>query len=233
MLKVLKSFFKSNKKSSISFYSFYQKVVKWRESKVFPYSFNLAEIISLPSDFWNQVINIFNETDRDGKERAISLFWADDELVLTSVVKGDERSVSSKHSVNIKYVNHPTKGDYLRRELYVDGKVRKRKDIYYKKVPKKVLVEYLFNMHTHPAHISNDGTKRYGFFSLQDVRSFLSSNAVVTGLVTDRLWLLVRTSESPSNVDTVLESDITLENLKEKFSIVVYSGEFKKNALRV
>ena len=233
MLDVFKSLFTSNKKSSISFYSFYKKMVKWRESKVFPYSFNLPEIITLPTDFWGQVTKIYKQTDSDGKERAISLFWADDELVLTSVVKGDERSVSSKHNVNVKYVNHPTKKEYLRRELLVDGKVRKRKDIYYKKVPKKISVKYLFNMHTHPAHIYSDGTKRYGFFSLQDIKSFLLSNAVVTGLVTDKLWLLVRTSETPNDVGSILETDITLENLKERFNIVVYSAEFKKNALRV
>jgi hypothetical protein len=231
MLKVLKSFFNSNRKSSTSFYSFYKNIVKWRESKVFPYSFNLPEVIQLPSDFWKQVSKIYMDTNRDGKERAISLFWADGELVLTSVVKGDERSVKSKHALNIKYEQHPTRKGYLRKELIVDGKVKKRKDVYYKKAPKKVIVEYLFNMHTHPPHINQEGIKKYGFFSSQDIKSFLSSNAIVTGLVTDRLWLLVRTSESLSNLN-IEQSDITSQNLKEKFSFVVYMAEFNKNAVK-
>ncbi|MFA7678490.1 MAG: hypothetical protein WCY00_03225 [Candidatus Dojkabacteria bacterium] len=224
--------FKSNRKSSISFLALCKKMVKWRESKVYPYPFNLPEIINLSSEFWDQVVRIYKQTDMDGKERAISLFWADDELVLTSVVQGDEKSVKSSHSVNVRYEKHPTKREYLRKVLLVDGKVQKKKEIYYKKVPKKISVEYLFNMHTHPTHTGIDGSKLYGFFSLQDMKSFFSSKAVITGLVTDRLWLLVRTADTPDTLGDLLESDITVENLKEKYSIAIYMAEFKKNALK-
>jgi hypothetical protein len=206
-------------------------MIKWRESSVYPFLHNLPKQISFPYDFWSDVKKIHELTKKDGLERAISLFWADGELIVTSVVTGDEGSVKSNHSVNVKYIHHPTRKDYLRKEVWVDGKVLKRKDVYYKKAPKKVSVEYLFNMHTHPPHVGDDGNSRYSFFSAQDIRSLLSSNAVVTGLVSDKVWLLVRSSESPSSVD-ITDRDITIEYLKENLKFGVYVAEFNKKAIR-
>ncbi len=170
------------KKQSSSFYEFYKRMVKWRESNVYPFSQNLPSSISFPDDFWSDVIDLYKETIKDGLERAISVFWADDELVITSIVRGSETSVSSNHSVNVRYVPHPTKKEYLRKELLVDGSVKKRKDVYFKKVPKKVTVEYLFNMHTHPPYPMSSEEKKYSFFSAQDIRSLISSKAIISGL---------------------------------------------------
>lgn len=219
--------------SSTSFYSFYKKMVGWKESGVYPFSYNLPSFITFPEDFWKDVYKIYKQTDQDGLERAIALFWADGELVLTSVVKGDDQSVRSSHNVRVNYVPHPTKQGYFRRELIVDNKVTKRTDVYYKKAPKKVTVEYLFNMHTHPVQEFN-GKKVYGFFSLQDIKSLILSKVVVTGLVTDKLWLLVRTSDTPSDVkfENFTDADITIENLKEKFKLGVYEAEFNKKAIK-
>jgi hypothetical protein len=225
------------KDNSTSFYSLYKKMIGWREADVYPFPYNLSSSISFPSDFWKDVIKIYKETRKDGRERAISVFWADGELVLTSVVKGDERSVSSSHRVNVDYIVHPTKKGYLRRKMLVDGKVVKKTDVYYKKAPKKVFVEYLFNMHTHPAHqaLDSSGEEKfsYGFFSTQDINSLISSKAVITGLVTDRLWLLIRTSETPSsiNLKKLREEPITIEKLKE-WNIGVYEAGFKQRAVR-
>jgi len=74
----------------------------------------------------------------------------------------------------------------------------------------------------------------YGFFSLQDIKSLILSQAVVTGLVTDKLWLLVRTSDTPSDVkfENFTDADITIENLKEKFKLGVYEAEFNKKAIK-
>jgi len=70
------------------------------------------------------------------------------------------------------------------------------------------------------------------FFSLQDVRSLIGSKVVVTGLVEGKLWLLVRTSESPSSVLWESDADITLESLKEDFRFGVYVAEFSGNAVK-
>lgn len=164
----------------------------------------------------------------DGKERAISLFWADGQLVVTSVTKGDESSVRTNDSISVRYVPHPTRKGYYRKEVVVNGSTVKRLDIYKESVPKSVEVEYLFNMHTHPKAI--DGS--FSFFSLQDVRSLIGSKVVVTGLVEGKLWLLVRTSESPSSVLWESDADITLESLKEDFRFGVYVAEFSGNAVK-
>ena len=219
------------KKQSSSFYEFYKRMVKWRESNVYPFSQNLPSSISFPEDFWSDVIDLYKETMKDGLERAISVFWADDELVITSVVRGNETSVSSNHSVNVRYVAHPTKKEYLRKELLVDGSVKKKKDVYFKKVPKKITVEYLFNMHTHPPYSMSDIQKKYSFFSAQDIRSLITSKAIISGLITDRLWLVVRSSDTPSTVD-FRDSDISLDFLKEKMKLGVYMAEFKKKAVK-
>jgi hypothetical protein len=231
MFNIFKNLFSTD--SSTTFYSFYKKMVGWRESGVYPFPYNLPSSITFPGDFWKDVFKIYKETDQDGLERAIALFWADGELVLTSVVKGDDQSVRSSHNIRVNYVVHPTKQGYLRRELMIDGKVTKRTDVYHKKAPKKVTVEYLFNMHTHPAQEFN-GKKVYSFFSLQDIKSLILSQAVVTGLVTDKLWLLVRTSETPSNIkfENFTDADVTIENLKEKFKLGVYEAEFNKKAIK-
>ncbi len=222
--------FKNNKSSS-SFFVFYKKMIKWRESKVYPFRYNLPEVISFPSDFWSDVIGIYKETLKDGLERAISVFWADGELILSSVVRGNEFSVSSNHSLNVKYIPHPTKKGYFRKEVLLNEKVLKRKDIYYKNAPKNVSVEYLFNMHTHPSHLNENQEKIYSFFSLKDIQSLLSSKTILTGLVTDKLWILVRTSDTPNSTD-LLEKDISVESLKSTLNLAVYVADFNMKAIK-
>jgi hypothetical protein len=226
MFEFLKNIFRSNKIPSVSFYSFYQKIVEWNKSKVYPFPYNLPQAISFSPDFWEEVIKIYKVTLKDGKERAISVFWADGELILTSVVQGDEKSVTSKHSVNVRYIPHPTKKEYFRKEVMIDGRVEKRKDIYYKKAPKKIEVQYIFNMHTHPEH-----EQGYSFFSKQDIDSLLSSGAILTGLVTDKLWILVRTSDTPE-VCRLEEKNISPKTLREDMKLGVYCAEFNRNAVR-
>jgi hypothetical protein len=254
MFDVFKKIFQDD--GSSSFYSFYKKMAGWKQAGVYPFVYNLPTTISFPSDFWSDVIKIYKETREDGLERAVSLFWVDGELVLTSVVRGDEKSVSSNHRINVQYTAHPTRRGYLRRELMIDGKVTKRTDVYYKKAPKKVSIEYLFNIHTHPLHdvqFSNEKKGKefsssssfnsnrnpghgeyFSFFSVQDIKSFLTSKAVVTGLITDRLWLLVRTDKTPSGIDLkkLKQADISVDRLKENFKMVVYEAGFKEKAVK-
>jgi hypothetical protein len=94
-------------------------------------------------------------------------------------------------------------------------------------VPKEIEIEYLFNMHTHPQHKNSSGVGYYNFFSAQDIKSFINSNTVITGLVTDKLWLLFRTNKTASNLDYLTDKDITIEKLNE-LELGVYSGEFYK-----
>ena len=86
MFKFIKNIFSSDKIPSVSFYSLYQKILGWKQSNVYPFTYNLPEAISFPADFWEDVVKIYKMTLKDGLERAISVFWADGELILTSVV---------------------------------------------------------------------------------------------------------------------------------------------------
>ena len=226
MFQFIKNIFVSNKIPSVKFYNLYQKILDWKKSNVYPFTYNLPQAITFPEDFWEDVIKIYMKTFKDGLERAISVFWADGELILTSVVVGDEKSVKSNHMVNVKYSQHPTREGYFRKEVLLNDKVIKKKDIYYKSAPKEVRVEYIFNMHTHPKHEMG-----YSFFSKQDIDSMLASGAILTGLVTDELWILMRSSQTPS-VCNMEERNISVDTLREEMKMGVYRAEFHRNAIR-
>lgn len=218
--------------STTSFNELHQKIVSLRKSNLYPYGYNLPEAISFPSDFWDDLIKIFKMTDRDGLERAFSVFWADGEVVLTQTNTGSESSVKSGGSIQVKYSHHPTRQGYARKELFLDGKLLKRKDVYHKSVPKALEVQYLFNIHTHPKHVREDGSSYYNFFSAQDVKALISSKAIMTGLVTDRLWLLIRTDKTPLDVSDLKDSDITPEFVENVLHIGLYRADFHKKAFR-
>lgn len=232
MLNFFKNIFSSNTIKTTSFFTLYSKMAKWKSAKVFPFSFNLPEAISFPESFWKDVIKIYKMTDSDGKERAISVWYADKELIVTSVTKGDETSVVTKDSISVRYVPHPTKKKYYRKEVLVNKKLIKKMDIYYEKAPKKIEINYLFNMHTHPKSIRNDGQPIYSFFSVQDIRSLISSQAIMTGLVTDKLWLLMRTSDTPNTVSYNDSEILTVDNLKSDMKLGVYCAEFNRKAIK-
>ncbi len=228
MFSWFKNLFNDNRIPTVSFLEFYKRIAQLKETGIFPYEYNLPQGISFTETFWSEIIGIYRMTLKDGLEREISIFLADGDLIFTSVIKGNESSVTSNHQISVKYIPHPTKKNYFRKEVYLDGKVYKRKDVYYKEAPKKVTIQYLFNLHTHPKNIGTDG---YSFLSLQDIKSQLKSNAVVSGLVTDRLWLIVRTDKTPREA-ILEEKDINVENLKTRMSMVLYCANFNGKAIK-
>ncbi len=231
MFEFLKNIFTSNTIPSIPFVQFYEKLTKLKQMNIYPYDYNLPLAISLPVEFWQDIVGIHKQTLNDGLEREIALFWVDGEIITTSVVKGNDSSVTSNHSVNVRYVPHPTKREYFRKEILLDGKIFKRKEVYYKNMPKKIVVEYLFNLHTHPRHTMENGNTLFSFVSKQDIISMLASKAIVTGLVTDKLWLFVRTDKTPGSIK-MEEKDITVESLKSVMNIVTYDANFFKKAIK-
>jgi len=233
MLDFFKQMFSSNNVKTTSFLTLYQNLIRWRNGKVYPYSYNLPEAISMPDSFWKDVINIYRMTDSDGKERAISIWYADGELIVTSVTKGDETSVTTKDSISIKYLPHSTRKGYYRKEVFVNKKLLKQVDIFYERVPKKLEINYLFNMHTHPKHIDGEGLPQYSFFSVQDIRSLLSSQAIMVGLVTDKLWFLMRTSETPRTISLNDTEILTVDMLKNDMKLGVYCGNFNSKVIKL
>lgn len=224
--------FHSSKVSTTSFDQLREKIVKLRKDNIYPFSFNFPEAIDFPYDFWSELKRIFRNTRSDGLERAFSVFWADGEVIFTEVNTGTDKMVKSGGSISVKYSHHPTKKDYARKELFVDEKMIKKRDIYYKSVPKTLDVQYLFNIHTHPIHKNEKGDIYYNFFSAQDIKSLISSKAILTGLITDKVWILIRSDKTPDNLDNLFDSNVTPEYLEDTLNIGVYRADFNKKAFR-
>jgi hypothetical protein len=231
MFTFFKDLFTDNRIPSISFLEFYKKINRLKEDGLFPFEYNLPQAISFPESFWKEVVSIHKMTLKDGLEREISIFMVDGELIFTSVIKGQESSVRSNHNISVKYVKHPTRNGYFRKEIYMDGSIYKRKDVYYKDAPKEISVQYLFNLHTHPSHALDSGEVYYSFASKQDMISLLQSKAIVSGLITDKLWLFVRTNLSSDTI-TMDESQLSVETLKADMKMVIYCAELFKKAIK-
>lgn len=231
-MNLLKKLFGSEDSNNMTFYQLYQKLRGWNDNKTFPYDYELPDSISFPPEFWKRIIELYKATKSDGNERAISVFWADGDLVLSSIVKGDNRSVKPNNKVRISYIPSRHQG-YLTKEVYVDEKKYMSKDVYHKRAPKSIEIKYLFNMHTHPPHNMTDGSTYYSFFSLQDLKSLIGSNAVITGMIGDKLWLLVRTNKTPALPADFEEREISVESLGSRLNIGVYAGDFNGRVHRM
>lgn len=231
MIEFLKNIFTSNTIPSISFLEFYQKISRLKKDNLYPFVDNLPQAIRFPEDFWSKIVSIHKMTLQDGHEREISLFDVDGELVITTITLGNLSNVKANHNINVRYIPHPTMKNYYRKEITLDGSIYKRKDIFYKDMPKKVNIEYLFNLHTHPRHTLDNGSYYFSFVSKQDIISLLASKAVVTGLITDKLWLFVRTNKTQNTIE-MPEEHISVESLKNEMGIVSYCAEFFKKGIR-
>lgn len=227
----LKELFSDNSVKKFSFYSLYTNLKKWGINKTLPYSYDLPDIITFDEDFWKKIVQIHNETKNDDHERAFSVFWADGELILTGITKGTTSSVTTNSTVTVRYVQSKHKG-YLTKQILVDSDLYSSKDIYYKNVPKKIEVQYLFNIHTHPVHRAGE-REYYGFFSLTDINTFINSNAIITGMISDKLWLLFKINKSPKVLNNYTQEEISVQSLNEKIQLGVYSGEFGKKIVKL
>ncbi len=255
MIKFLSELFRNkNSLRTESFNSWQKKMTKWRTNGVYPSLSELPQAFSFPDYFWKKVINLYKSTKSDGHERAISVFWVDGELVLTEVVRGGTSSVQSKNEIVVTYepILRSGKYDYFSRKITIDGKTYSEKEVYHKKVPKKLESPiYLFNMHTHPPHgldtgyqktsfdtgnkLAGDyvGNSGYGYWSAQDVRSLIVSGAIITGLITDVFYLLVRSNQTPISVENFTDSMISNSYFKNELKMGVYAGRFGEKSLLI
>ncbi len=230
MFDFLKDIFSSNNINKFSFYTLYNKLKQWGISKTLPYPYELPDVITLDEKFWKKIVQIHNETKNDDHERAFSVFWADGELIITGVTKGTTSSVTTNSTVTVRYVQSRHKG-YLTKQILVDSDLYSSTDVYYKNIPTKIEVKYLFNMHTHPVHRAGD-REYYGFFSKTDINTFINSEAIITGMISDKLWLLFKTNKSPKILNNYEQEEISVQSLNEKIQLGVYSGEFGKRIVK-
>ncbi len=226
----------SNKVQTESMFSLRSKIINWTNSRVYPAYYELPAGISFSPEFWNRVNEIYRHTQSDGHERAVSVFWADDDFVLTESVRGDTSQVNIPgQTVQVAYKKTGSQ-QFAEKVVSVNGTVYSSKSVEWRSVPrdKKIEVLFLFNMHTHPPHNAMSGsnsTSLYSYFSLTDINSFLQSNAVLTGMISDKLWLLAKTNETKLTSARMQESDISPETLRSQLGFKVYSGLFGKSVI--
>lgn len=223
-------FIPSGKMKSQDFYYLKDKIGYWRKSGSYPDYYQLPALISFPTKFWNRIKDVHRYTLGDKHERAVSVWWADGEYVLTENIRGSVSRVNiPKQSVSVRYEPIGGKRGYFRKIIEANGKVYS-KDTEYLKSPgkKKVEVRFLFNMHTHPPNKSSDNLSnpKYSFFSMTDIKSFVKGSAAVTGLVTDKMWLLFKTSKVNVDLSKLTDSDLSPKVLASEVGLKVYSGEF-------
>lgn len=219
---------------SVPLYSLREKIGYWSNSRNYSSYFELPAALSFSPEFWTRVKEIFRHTSGDKHERAITVWWADGEFVLTESIRGQEQRVNiPKQKISVKYnpIRGTTRADRI---VTVNGKVYAKRTVELAtlKNVKKLEVKYLFNMHTHPPH-DHEGGPIYSFSSGTDIKSFLSSSAGMTGLVTDHLWILAKTSNTPTSYKPDESVQLTPEYLTEQLNIKVYKAQFGGSAVVV
>lgn len=229
-------FSSSNTVRKVPIYTLRKQIVQWTKYKSYPTYYELPPAIQFPSEFWTRVKEIHRHTTGDKHERAITVWWADGEFVLTDSVRGKQQEVLiPKQKISVKY--QPQKGTkWVRRIITVNGKVYSKNSVLTEDLRKikQIEVQFLFNMHTHPPHESAEKGTYYSFFSEVDVRSFLTSNAFMTGLVTDKLWLMAKTNLTPASVPAEIKEPLTPERLTNYAKVKVYCAqEFGRSAVVV
>jgi hypothetical protein len=174
----------------------------WQDSKYMPLWSTLPKQFRLSDDFWEKVMQIHRYTEQDGKEHAISVWSIYKQIIITEITRGSESAVTTNDHIQVKFEAIKGKQAFTR-FLYVNDKERERATIPFEKMPrnpKEAEMRYLFNVHTHPPHrVSNmiESKTYYSYFSQTDINSLLTTTAVVTGLVTDKITFLFKTRNTP------------------------------------
>jgi hypothetical protein len=213
------------------FYYLKKKIIYWNENQIYPADYELPYAIRFSSHFWQRIKEIYRYTKGDEHERAINIWWGDGDVVVTDSLRGERSRVNiPKQKVRVSYKPISNSSSYARKIIEVNGKVYLKKSVPLStlKNKKKIEVQFLFNMHTHPPHKKPEGEVFYSFFSDTDIKSFVTSSAAVTGLVTDELWILAKTGGTPTRKSVIGDRRINLEYLTEELNIKAYNGKFGK-----
>ena len=201
-------------------YQFFEFLQKWRKFNKKPPASGWPSKIELGRDFWEGAIRLYKYTGSNNHEYETSFFFVDGEIISTPPFKGEESRVTASHSINVKFI--PKDKYYYEKQIIADGKILKRKSVRVNKIPKKIELGFLFNMHSHPVHYLEQNGQRlktYSFFSDVDINSLLRSNYLITALVTDELWLACKTDKVISSVGEVGSS------MLQRISNRAYNGD--------
>ncbi|HOU75658.1 MAG TPA: hypothetical protein PK957_00865 [Candidatus Dojkabacteria bacterium] len=240
---ILKTLFKPS--DIITFYSLHQKLKAHAKTQTLPTSYSLPNFISFPNDFWKQVITLYKQTLSDKLERSISIFLWEQKYIFATTIKGSSSKVEIKGQIRVAYELKDQKPPFtFFRKIWIDDKLYSQRQVSQKQVPKNIDKPlYLFHLHTHLPHnsseynnnettnIGEDFTEKYNYsyWSAQDIKTFINSSSIITGLITDKFRLLVKTDKTPTSIVQITDEEISSEKLKSQLYLIEYSGNFGQN----
>ncbi|MCA9386241.1 hypothetical protein KC717_06360 [Candidatus Dojkabacteria bacterium] len=202
--------------------------------------------ITLPSDLSQILRKLQRWTKEDGIEYEVSVFYADDDIVLTPVNRGTKWNVKVRHKVSLRY---ETLNEYRCQKIVeADNKVILRKQLPLSSIPKVPTVHLITNFHTHPPDTTRDGEARYSFFSTQDMNILLQSTNFCMGLACDTLWMVCKCDktigmigENGQNTLQQISSRFfhgdepvaTLRDEMSRWGMVIYNGRIGNELKRI
>lgn len=218
-----------NPKTHWDYYKLYINLTKWSSQGILPYASSLPDRISLTSQFWSKVKELHQLTLADEHERAVGVWWIDGDICITPNQRGERSSVTSQYSLRVGYFPQQDP-KYYTKQVEVDSKVIFSKTVGVSEIPEKSVISSLFNLHTHPPHYNElDGKKHryYHFFSRTDIGSLISGDTLISGVITDEVYLLFKTNQTPRYLpDHIQDRTITPELLFSDLGLVQYKGSW-------
>lgn len=232
----------------MNYAEFFRFLKKWRGLKRYPTSQMWPREITLDSKAWEGIQKLYNLTRMDGHEYETAFFFVEGDTYLTTPMRGTRDQVTASHSLQVKYEIDQKRRVYYR-NILIDGKVINKVLVKPDKLTGDLQIGYLFNIHSHPEHVNAAKQVTYSFFSDTDIRTLLASDAVVSGLVTDKFWLVVKTDQAISKVGEVGEDllrqisekafagesylDEVIQQNMSRWGLVFYRADFKRGLIRV
>ncbi|MCA9380078.1 hypothetical protein KC675_02760 [Candidatus Dojkabacteria bacterium] len=230
------------------FTEFVEFIKKWNKYGKYPPRSAWPEEIVLDRHLWEDIVRLHRFTDSTGYEYESSLFYIEKETIISKPLKGNKDNVHAHHSMQVKYV--PDNKNYkYERQIILDSRIIQKDYFAPDQLPKQVDSGFLFNMHTHPTHLNNTGSKVYTFFSPTDINSLLKINTLLTGLITDEFWIACKTDQIISKIGEVGEemlSNITRQSVDDEtlletvlkkeiqnWGLVIYRGDFNRTLKKI
>ncbi len=232
----------------MNFTEFTEFIKKWNKFGKYPPRSAWPQEVLLDRKLWEDIVRLHRYTDSSGYEYESSLFYIEREIIISKPLKGNKDNVHAHHSLQVKYLPDNTNHRY-ERQIILDSRVIQKDYFAPDQLPKQIDSGFLLNMHTHPTHLNNTGSKMYTFFSPTDINSLLGIKTLLSGLITNEFWLACKTDQVISRIGEVGEqmlANITMQSLQDKnmleevlkkeiqnWGLVIYRGQFNTRLVKI
>ncbi|MBD3363277.1 hypothetical protein GF362_06160 [Candidatus Dojkabacteria bacterium] len=213
-----------------------------------PFSFWPPQI-SFSRSIWKSAKNMKRKTSKKGWEYSANIVDVHGDLIFTDMQSGNTKNVKSNQRFKLKYKQ--LNDDLLEKQIYLNDKIFQKKKMKISRFDKEKppYIKPVLNIHTHPEQEISNGSKVYSFFSPTDLNTFLYSNSVMFGLITEIFWLVGKTDKTisrigPNGIKTLerinqsvhkdksyLES-VIIDEMKD-WGLVFYKGRLNSTLKRV